>query len=601
MPDLPLLSLPDLMAMTQRRGESLSADGRMLAFLSDETGLDQVWICPMEEGRPAGPARQVTDLPERVVTLAFAPRGRDLIFTTDCGMDERYQIWLIPGGDGTPRPLTEAPGQVHVWGCWAPEADRIAFGENARNAREMDIHVLTLETGMRECVWQGGGYAEPLAFTTDGRILIRDSRRSMRDQDLLWLDPASGKITPALPHEGPAQYLSVKLDADAQGAIVLTDQGSDVTRPCRVDFNTGKVTAIYEVAGWEIEKIALVPDRTRMACLVNREGWSRIEMVDLESGAVTDLGAPAPGVIDTLAFAEEGRRLIFGFSAPERPASLWGWSEAGFEDFVLEPRVAVSPVACLADLKRFDSFDGLSVPYFLYRPAGPEPETGWPVLFIVHGGPESQWKPKFRPEILHYLQSGIMVISPNVRGSSGYGRRYCAADDREKRMDSVHDLLALRDHIAARPDTDADRIAVSGQSYGGFMVLAAMTEAPEKWCCGIDIYGISNFTTLMMTTGPWRQVLRAAEYGDPVQDAALLRDLSPMARIDRIVAPLLIVHANDDPRVPIEQGEQVFSALRGLARPVEYLRIEHEGHGFSRRTNRTRVQETIADFLTRHL
>src|SRR5690606_34896066 len=162
-------------------------------------------------------------------------------------------------------------------------------------------------------------------------------------------------------------------------------------------------------------------------------------------------------------------------------------------------------------------------------------------------------------------------------------------------------LLAVRDHIAARPDTDAARIGVMGQSYGGFMVLAALIEAPEAWACGVDLYGVSNFTTMMRTTGPWRQVLRAAEYGDPVTQAAMLHELSPMTRIERITRPLLIVHCTEDPRVPMERGEQVYSALRGHDRPVEILRIENEGHGFSRKAAKTRAFEAIAGFLARNL
>ncbi|AWI85787.1 peptidase S9 prolyl oligopeptidase active site domain-containing protein [Alloyangia pacifica] len=596
------MSMSDYVALPEAGGASLSADGSQMAYLSNASGLNQIWLCDMQDGRPSGPTRQITELSERVVSVAFAPRGRDLIYTTDCGMDERYQIWLISGTEGRPRPLTTALGRVHVWGCWSADATQVAFASNERDPRLMDIHVMDLATFERRRVWEGAGHVEPLAFAADGRLLLRDCRRSMRDQDLLWLDPGTGVATPALPHAGPAQYLSVKLDPDARGALVLTDQGCDAPRLCRADFTAQTLTPLHEVAGWEIEKVVLSPDKTSAACVVNRDGLLRIEMVDLATGTATDLGAPGGGVIGALAFAPGTRRLILDFASPTEPGALWGWSAAdGFTRLFAD--IAARPVAshCTPEVLRFDSFDGLAVPYFLYTPAGTPPEAGWPVLFLVHGGPESQWKAQFRADIPHHLQNGIMVVAPNVRGSSGYGRRYCAADDLEKRMDAVQDLIALRDHIAARPDTDAARIAVAGQSYGGFMTLAAMTEAPEKWRCGIDIYGISNFPTLMMTTGPWRQVLRAAEYGDPVRDAELLRQISPITRIDRIAAPLLIVHATDDPRVPIEQGEQVLSALRGLDRPVDYLRIEHEGHGFSRRANKSCVFETIATFLARHL
>ncbi len=595
-------TIADYIALPEAGKPVLSADGGLLAFLSNRSGSNQIWTCPMQDGRPAGQPRQLTDLPERVITIAFAPKGRDLIFTTDRGMDERFQIWLIPDGEGIPRPLTHAPGRVHQWGAWGPEADRIAFTANIRDARLMDLYVLDLAGGEARQVWQGEGFAEALAFAPDGRILMRDSRRSMRDQDLLWVDPATGDAQPILPHDGPVQYLQVRLDKDGAGAVVLTDQGSDVTRPCRLDFATGRLAPIHEVPGCEIDKIVLSPARDRIACLVNREGLMGIEMVDAATGAATPIGAPGEGQINDLIFAGDSGRLIFDFAGPSQPGDLWSWHAAeGFARLGMTPAQATPTDHVAAELHRIESFDGLSVPFFLYTPQGPRPEAGWPVLFLVHGGPEQQWKGQFRPDICWYLDRGIMVVAPNIRGSSGYGRAYCALDDREKRMDSVRDLLAIRDHVAARPDTDAARIGVMGQSYGGFMVLAALVEAPEAWACGVDLYGVSNFTTMMVTTGPWRMVLRAAEYGDPVTQAAMLHDLSPMTRIERITRPLLLVHCTEDPRVAPEQSEQVYATLRGHDRPVEILRIENEGHGFSRKPAKTRAFQAITDFISRNL
>lgn len=598
-------STPDMaayIALPEAAKPVLSADCELLAFLSNRSGSNQIWTCPMRDGRPAGPPRQLTDLPERVIAIAFAPNGRDLIFTTDRGMDERFQIGLIPDAEGAPRLLTHAPGRVHQWGAWGPDADRIAFTANNRDARLMDLYVLDLAGTEAGRVWQGEGFAEALAFAPDGRVLVRDSRRSMRDQELLWVDPATGAAQTILPHDGPVQYLQVRLDKDGKGAFVLTDQGSDVTRPCRLDFASGQLTPVYEVPGWEIEKIVLNPARDRIAMLVNREGLVTIEMLNPATGTAETIGAPGEGQITDLVFAGNSGRVIFDFAGPSQPGDLWSWHEAeGFQRLGLLPAQTTETDHIAASVQRISSFDGLSVPFFLYTPPGPRPEAGWPVLFMVHGGPESQWKAQFRADIGWYLDRGIMVVAPNVRGSSGYGRAYCAADDREKRMDSVRDLLAIRDHIAARPDTDASRIGVMGQSYGGFMVLAAMVEAPEAWACGVDLYGVSNFTTMMVTTGPWRMVLRAAEYGDPVTQAAMLHDLSPMTRIEAITRPLLLVHCSEDPRVAPEQSEQVYATLRGHDRPVEILRVENEGHGFSRKPAKTRAFETIAGFLSRNL
>ncbi|WP_319517476.1 S9 family peptidase [uncultured Martelella sp.] len=598
-------SISALLSIPEKSAPAVSTDGSLIAFLSNETGIAQIWLMPAENGRPTGPARQVTDLDERVVSMAFSPKGRDLLFVTDCGMDERFRLFLLKNAEGEPIALTHAPGRVHAWGCWSPDGASIAYGCNGRNAAKMDIHVMDIATGKSRIVMENHGYAEPVAFSPDGkRLLVNDSRRSMSDQDLVWVDLATLAVTPALPHAGRARYLSVKfLDDDAQRTVILTDQDNDFLRPCIADFKTAALSPVFAPDGVDVDIAALSSDKTTLACTVNHEGIDRIELITLADGSIRHFGAPGTGQIGGLKFTEGDTALLFSLAGPAFPSDNWRLAlESGQFTRLAEPDSATGDYDFTEPVvERLASFDGLSVPYFRYTPNQAPPAGGWPVLFMVHGGPENQWKAQFRADLQYYLKQGIMVIAPNVRGSTGYGRRYHQMDDREKRMDSVRDLLALRDAIAARPDVDASRIGVMGQSYGGFMVLAAMTEAPQAWRCGIDFYGISNFTTLMMTTGPWRMQLRAAEYGDPVEDAALLADISPMTRIERINAPLLLVHANCDPRVPIEQSEQVYSVLKGHDRPVEYLRIDHEGHGFSRTANRIQVFSAVSAFLQKHL
>ena len=598
-------SISTFVSIPEKSAPAVSADGSLIAFLSNETGTAQIWLMPADNGCPAGPARQATGLDERIVSMAFSPKGSDLLFVSDCGMDERYRLFLLENAEGDPIPLTHAPGRVHAWGCWSPDGASIAYGCNGREAAKMDIHVMDIATGESRIVMENEGYAEPVAFSPDGtRLLVNDSRRSMSDQDLLWIDLTTLAVIPALPHAGRARYLSVRfLDDEGYKAVVLTDQDDDFLRPCIADFKTAALSPVFAPDGVNVDVAALSSDKTTLACAVNHEGIDRIAVVTLEDGSVRHCDAPGTGQIDGLKFTEDDTAVLFSLAGPALPSSLWRMTLENGTFARVEGTKSATGEYVFSEpvVERLASFDGVSVPYFLYTPDQTPPTAGWPVLFMVHGGPESQWKAQFRADLQYYLKLGIMVVAPNVRGSTGYGRSFHQLDDREKRMDSVRDLLALRDAIAARPDVNASRIGVMGQSYGGFMVLAAMTEAPRAWCCGIDFYGISNFTTLMMTTGPWRMRLRAAEYGDPVDDADLLADISPIIRIERIDAPLLLVHANCDPRVPIEQSEQVYSALKGHDRPVEYLRIDHEGHGFSRTENRVQVFSTVVAFLQKHL
>ena len=259
-------------------------------------------------------------------------------------------------------------------------------------------------------------------------------------------------------------------------------------------------------------------------------------------------------------------------------------------DDVVEPSIVSVP-----------SFDGRNVPAFLFEPRSDAPPGGRPALVIVHGGPESQYAAHWRSDVQYLVRHGWTVVAPNVRGSTGYGREWQSLDDRLLRMDSVKDLKAVRDWVAARPEIDAARLAVFGQSYGGFMVLAAITEYPDDWKVAAEFFGVANYVTLLETTGPWRQVLRAAEYGDPVADHDALVSFSPIHKADRIKVPLFIAHGLEDPRVPPGESEMVVSVLRGRGHPYEMVRIEGEGHGFQRQHNRLRVYTALIRFLEQNI
>jgi dipeptidyl aminopeptidase/acylaminoacyl peptidase len=250
-------------------------------------------------------------------------------------------------------------------------------------------------------------------------------------------------------------------------------------------------------------------------------------------------------------------------------------------------------------LIHFPTFDKRSIPAFLYRPAGGGGPV--PVVVLVHGGPEAQSRPNFQAVVAYLVNLGLGVLLPNVRGSMGYGKAYAALDDVEKRMDSVRDLQHAALWLASSGIAPRDRIAVMGGSYGGFMVLAAITNFPELWAAAVDIVGIANFVTFLEHTGPWRRRHREQEYGSLEHDRELLRDISPIHKADRIRAPLMVIHGANDPRVPLREAEQIVAAVRARGGVVELLTYEDEGHGLVRLKNRLDAYPRIGAFLERHL
>jgi len=249
---------------------------------------------------------------------------------------------------------------------------------------------------------------------------------------------------------------------------------------------------------------------------------------------------------------------------------------------------------------RYPTFDGRQIPAFLYLPRDGQ-QHALPVVINVHGGPEGQSRPEFDPVIQYLVARGYAVLEPNVRGSTGYGYEYQSLDDVRLRMDSVADLQYAVFWLRENGIADPKRIVVMGGSYGGFMVLSAITTYPDLWAAAVDIVGIANFVTFLENTGPWRRKLREAEYGSLERDREFLQQISPIHQVDRIRAPLFVVHGANDPRVPVGEAEQIVSALSSRKVPVEYLRFEDEGHGLAKRSNRLVAYPAIARFLDQYV
>ncbi len=595
------LSMTALFSMSEARGEAVSADGHLLAFRSNESGTQQIWLRDL----PDGVARQLTDMPDRIGALAFSPTSHDLLFTMDRAGDERHQLWLIPGADGPPEPLTRDPDTVHAWGCWAPDGGAIAFSCNRRDRSVMDVMVMSLETRTPRCVMEGSGWCVPLCFTPDGQgLVVRDSTRGPMDQDLWALDIATGTRRLLMGQGdggGATAILSARHGPDGQ-LLVLCDRAHGFHALHLVDPDSGELTMVAEVTQQDIELFSLPQGQAALAFVSNDAGFSRLHLRERFDAPSREVPLPAKGVISSLRFLPDGSGLLMSFETATTPSAIWRYDlETGRYQVLTETQNTGSAPAALVvpELVEFESSDGVRVPAFVYRPNARAPNV--PVLFMVHGGPEAQWRPGFRADLQHYVDRGIMVIAPNIRGSTGYGRAYHQLDDRERRLDAVCDLCEMAEAVAGWPEVDANRIGAMGQSYGGYVVMAALCGRPDLWKTGVNLYGVSNFITLMRTTGPWRRALRTAEYGAPETMADFLSGISPVNQLEHLKAPLLVIHANEDPRVPMEQSEQVNAILRGLGRRVDVLRISGEGHGFARRENAVTVFTRVARFLAETL
>ena len=294
----------------------------------------------------------------------------------------------------------------------------------------------------------------------------------------------------------------------------------------------------------------------------NEDGYSRLELRDAHTLDLrSEVTLAARGILGSLAFSPEGRYLAYGVTAPNLGGDVFVYDTETGETRRLTESPSPVPPAELAEpeLVRFPSFDGESIPAFVFAPPGDQGPH--PVIVYIHGGPEGQSRPQFLPMIQYFVAHGFAVAVPNVRGSTGYGKRFEHLDDVYKRLDSVRDLVALHDWLQADERFDHGRVVLYGGSYGGYMVLAGMAFHPERWAAGIDIVGISNLVSFLENTAEWRRYYREREYGSLANDRDFLWSVSPMSRIEEIRAPLFIIHGANDPRVPLSEAVQIHREL----------------------------------------
>ena len=571
-------------------GASWSPDGLRVSFLTEITGVPQVWEVAAEG--PSWP-EQLTFHEERVSGALYSPTENRLLFVMDAGGNERAQLFLLE--DGEVRDLTRAPDAIHYAGDFSPDGGRIAYTATRRNGTDFDVFVQELPEGEPEMVWEVSGYHTVADWAPDGRGLIVSRHHSNVNNDLYRLDLETGEATLLTGHEGDARFSSANVTPDGGSLYLATDLDGEFLRLARLDLATLALEYLTP-DDWDVEGVELSGDGRYHVAARNVDGYSDVLLFDGKGRRMPDLRIPE-GIVGGFEFSPDSGRLAFTLAAPERNPDVWviDLPDGDARRLTRSSTAGIPPRTFRRPrVVRYPTFDGRSVPALLY-----EPETkNAPVIVNVHGGPESQARPGFAPVTQYLLGRGYAVFFPNVRGSTGYGKAYTHLDDVGLRMDSVEDLAYAARWLRERGH---GRIAVMGGSYGGFMVLATLTEYPELWTAGVDIVGIANLVTFLENTGSYRRSLREPEYGSLEKDRAFLESISPIHKAENISAPLMVVHGKNDPRVPVGEAEQIVERVKSNGGTVEYLLYEDEGHGLAKLKNRLDAYPKIVAFLDRHM
>ncbi len=550
-----------------------------------------------------GARTQLTFYQERITSASLRPGSSEILFTRDVGGNEQFAGYMLDPATGAARQVTD-PGTRNEAFIWSDDGRQMVWSYVPNTEPDYDIFVSRpIDSGAPQRVLDGEGAIYPIDFSADGSRLLLLRYISAAESRLFVLDIASdalARITPDI----VAAYGGGEFTPDGRSIITLSDENSQFQRLVRIDLASGVRSVITPDLGWGIESFDLSDDGGVIAYVVNEAGRSSLRLMDARNWRALAAPRLPAGIVSGVKFDRQGRRLGFTLNSAAAPSDVYSWdlrsrrltrwtqSETGG----IPQSAFVEP-----ELISWRSFDQREITGFLYRPrtAGPHP-----VIIQIHGGPESQFRPGFSSTIQYWVNElSVAVIAPNVRGSDGYGKDFLALDNGARREDSVRDIGALLDWVGAQQHLDATRVMVYGGSYGGYMVLAAMTHYNDRLAGAVDVVGISNFVSFLENTSGYRRDLRRAEYGDErdPEMRAVLQRISPLTNVARISKPMLIVHGHNDPRVPVSEAEQVLAAVRRNGGDPWLMIAMNEGHGFARRENQEAQREAETLFFRRVL
>lgn len=595
---MPQYTFDQFIAARRYQGNiAFAPDGSEVAYITDTSGQFNIWRQSVRGGWPF----QVTTFETNTVRqVQWAPSGH-LYFLADNNGDEKFQVYRVPAQGGLPVKLTDRPDVQYRGLALSRCGAFLYYSGNAVEPTQTHVFRHHITAGQVETLCGGAGTWVPAAESPDGRYLAVLNARSNSRIDLHLCDLQTGELTPvtgagALGRTDSAAWADGGLyyNNDAQGEFVAL---------CRYDL-TGGCSRQIAAPPWDVEDVGASGDGRYLFWTVNEGGRTRPYMRDTQR--VADLPLPAKaasGVLESFALSPDGRRLAFRISAVTTPGDMYTHDfETGETCRLTYSMLGGIDEADLVEpeLVHFPSFDR-EIPAWLYRPRNVAAGQRVPAVLSIHGGPEIQEKPVFNAIYQYLLDQGVAVLAPNIRGSTGYGKSYQKLIQRDWGGGDLQDLKACAEYLRSLPWIDPDRIGIRGGSYGGFATLQALTRLPEYWACGAEICGPSNLVTLTRACPPtWRERMKGM-IGDPDEDREMLLERSPVTYADSLRCPLLIVQGALDPRVPRAESDQMVERLQSRGIAVEYMVIEDEGHGFTKRHNQLKVNRSVAGYLVKHL
>ena len=590
--------------MTRQVGDTAwSPDGKTIVFVSNITGRNNLWVVAADGGWPT----QLTVSDQRQSSPAWSPDGRWIAYQSDYDGDEQWDIFSVSPKTGQVVNVTKTREIAEENPTWSPDGRYLAYTVKAKTSSSPEIDVF--DTVLREVKHVTSGTpadklnSNPI-WSKDGKFIVYTQEEAKGTNSSIFIaEVATGKSTVLTPHEGEQLYSANDISSDGKTLLLTSDSGNGVENVGLLDVATKKIKWLTE-GKWEVQGGHFSPSGKSVTWRTNVDGNTDIYIHDLVSGRTTTL--PLPKGVNSFggaesAFTHDGSRLLYYHNGADAPNDAWVFNLAsGKSQQVTHSLMAGVPAQHFVEpfLVRYPSRDGKwTISAFLYVPRNMQRNGQNAAIVYIHGGPTSQTVNSFNRFIQHIVNQGYMVIAPNYRGSTGYGKAFQQANLFDMGGGDLQDVIAATDFLKATGYPDPKKLIAMGGSYGGYMTMMAVTKTPDVWAAGVPIVPFVNWFTEMEHEDPVLQQSDRATMGDPEKNPELFRDRSPIFFVDQIKAPLLLLAGGHDPRCPKEETIQVADAIKKHGGIADYKIYENEGHGFAKVENQIDAYQRVTDFL----
>lgn len=594
-------TIEQFMATTKINGAVFTRDEKHILYNSNESGIYNIYQVPVDGGKSIAVTNSAK---ESTYLVDIFPKDDRMLFTRDTGGNEKDHVF-VREADGSEKDLTPGDAKQDArFVAWSSDNESFYIAVNDRDPRAYDIYKYDAKSYARTKVYENTTGMQTRALSRDGRYVVLIKTTQTSDSDVHLVDLQTKESKNLSQHTGAVRNQFASFDPSGKRLFYTSNEGGEFAYLKSYDFSSGD-TKVHEKADWDIQDTDFSRDGRYRYSMVNQDASTVIRLYQNEKQIA--LPKIPAGEIRGVVFSDSGKKMAFYVNGDRSPNNLFVYDFASKKSQQLSKSLsaAINPDDLVeAEIVRFKSFDGLTIPSVYYKPKHASATKKVPAIVMVHGGPGGQSKRGYAVLAQFLVNQGYAVLAINNRGSSGYGQSFFRADDKKHGREPLWDCVEAKNFLASLGHIDHEKIGIMGGSYGGYMTLSALAFRPESFKVGVDIFGVSNWLrtleSIPATWGPMRQALYE-EIGDPVKDKENLIATSPLFHAKEIRSPLLVIQGANDPRVLKAESDEVVEAVKKNQVPVEYLVFPDEGHGFVKKKNEAEAFRSIVSFLDKHL